>query len=254
MSAFEFAQFFARKRANVQPILFDFGFSAHAKLGWRVWRAPRITYGVGEALGRVSAAFGDEIARCRRSKSRNCSRENARTCCEFCLNSEAVRMQNTVGACGVCCATRTVSAKLSGESALRLVMTLRDVGVRNCVFFREKTREHAANFVRIRGQCACKTRPARAACVAQHTRRRRSSQSNYGFRNRANFARKRANAAANFVRSRCDAHAKVGRRAPRSRGPAANTPPAHISRPCRSCRPASSCRRRCAGAARTSSS
>jgi len=65
------AQFFARKRANVLQILFDFGGSAHAKLGRRVWRLLRNTHGVGEAVGRVSAAFGDEIARCRRSKSRN---------------------------------------------------------------------------------------------------------------------------------------------------------------------------------------
>ena len=51
MSAFEIAQFFARKRANVLQILFDFGGSAHAKLGRRVWRALRNTHGVGEVLG-----------------------------------------------------------------------------------------------------------------------------------------------------------------------------------------------------------
>ena len=159
MSAFEIAQFFARKRANVlqilfrksekekMEILFDFGGRAHANLGRRVWRALRNTHGVGEALRRVSAAFGDEIARRRRLKLRNCSRENARTCCKFCSNSGAVRMQNSAGACGVCCATRTVSAKLSGESALRLVTRLRDVGVRNRAIVREKMREHAANFV-----------------------------------------------------------------------------------------------------------
>ena len=147
MLAFDITKFFARKRANVLQILFDFGGSAHAKLGRRVWRALRNTHGVGEAFGRVSAAFGDEIARCRRSKSRNFSRENARTCCKFCSNSGAVRMQNSAGACGVCCATRTVSAKLSGESALRLVTRLRDVGVRNRAIVREKMREHAANFV-----------------------------------------------------------------------------------------------------------
>ena len=84
MSAFEIAQLFARKRANVLQILFEFGGSAHAKLGRRVWRLLRNMHGVGEAVGRVSAAFGDEIARCRRSKSRNFSRENARTCCKFC--------------------------------------------------------------------------------------------------------------------------------------------------------------------------
>ena len=57
MSAFEIAQFFARKRASVLQILFDFGGSAHAKLGRRVWRLLRNTQGVGEAVGRVSAAF-----------------------------------------------------------------------------------------------------------------------------------------------------------------------------------------------------
>ena len=117
-SRIEIAQFFARKRANMLQFLFKFGGSAHAKLGRRVWRFLRNTHGVGEAVGRVSAAFGDEIARFRRSKSRNCPRENARTCCEFCLNSEAVRMQNTVGACGHCgvrCITCTVSSKLSAS-------------------------------------------------------------------------------------------------------------------------------------------
>ena len=157
-------------------ILFKFGGSAHAKHGRRVWCALHHMHGVGEALRRVSAAFGDDITRRRRSKLRNFSRENARTCCKFCSNSGAVRMQNSAGACGVCCATRTVSAKLSGESALRLVTRLRDVGVRNRAIFCEKTRERAANFVRFRVQCACKTRPARVACAAQHARCRLSSR------------------------------------------------------------------------------
>ena len=61
MSAFEIAQFFARKRANVLQILFDFGGSAHAKLGRRVWRALRNTHDVGVELGRVSAALGAKI-------------------------------------------------------------------------------------------------------------------------------------------------------------------------------------------------
>ena len=144
-SAFDIAQFFARKRANVLQILFDFGGSAHAKLGWRVWFALRHMHCVGEALRRVSAAFGDDITRRRRSKLRNFSRENARTCCKFCSISAAVRMQNSAGACGVRSAARTVSTKLSGESALRLVTRFRDVGVRNRAIFREKTRDNASS-------------------------------------------------------------------------------------------------------------
>ena len=124
-------------------------------------------HGVGEALRRVSAAFGDDITRRRRSKLRNFSRENARTCCKFCLNSGAVRMKNTAGACGVCCATRTVSAKLSGESALRLVTRLRDVGVRNRAIFREKTRERAAIF---QWAVSHSARMVRIVTVRTHTR------------------------------------------------------------------------------------
>ena len=76
-------------------------------------------------------------------------------------------------------------------------------------------------------QRACKTRPACAACVAQHARRRRSSEPNHCFVRHRDcataafeivqiFARKRANAAANFVRFRCNAHAKLDRRALRN--------------------------------------
>ena len=69
-----------------------------------------------------------------RANFREKTRERAANFVDF----GAMRMQNSAGACGVCCATRTVSPKLSGESALRLVTRLRDVGVRNRAILREK--------------------------------------------------------------------------------------------------------------------
>ena len=139
MSAFGNRAKFCEKTRDLAANFVEFRCTAHAELGWRAPRALHNMHGVATVLGEVSAAFGGEIARVGVSKSRKFSRENARTCCKFCSISGAVRMQNSAGACGVRCATRTVSAKLSGESALRLVTRLRDVGVRNRAIFREKT-------------------------------------------------------------------------------------------------------------------
>ena len=141
MSAFEIAQFCREKTRERAANFVRFRSSEHAKLGRWVPRALRNRHGVCAALGRVSAALGDEIVRHQRSKARKISRENARTCGKFCSISV---------------------------------------------------------------QCACKTRPARAACAAQHARCRRScrtSQRCVGCRDCATsafeiaqfFARKRAN-------------------------------------------------------------
>ena len=66
---FEIVQIFARKRANASQILFDFGAPRMHKIAWRALRALRNAHDVSVALGRVSVAFGNEIARFRHSKS-----------------------------------------------------------------------------------------------------------------------------------------------------------------------------------------
>ena len=64
---FEIVQIFARKRANASQIFFDFGALRMQKLAWRALRALRNVHDVSVALGRVSAAFGNEIARFKHS-------------------------------------------------------------------------------------------------------------------------------------------------------------------------------------------
>ena len=164
----------SREKTRERPANFvRFRCNAHAKLGRRAPRALRNMHDVGAALSRITASSGIEIARLRRSKSRKFSRENARFCrecsCKFCSIS-VQRACRTRPACAACV-----------ESLLRLASRLHDCGVRNRGNFREKTRERSCKFCSISVQRACKTRPACAACVAQHAGRRIISQPNHCF-------------------------------------------------------------------------
>ena len=102
-------------------------------------RALRNTHDVSEARGRVSAAFGTEIARLRRSKARKISRENARTRGKFWLIL-AHRQCKTRPACTACAAQHARRQRSSRLSQ-------RCIWSRDCA---SSTFESAQNFARKR--------------------------------------------------------------------------------------------------------
>ena len=68
MSAFGNRAKFREKTRELAANFIEFRCTAHAELGWRAPRALHNMHGVATVLGEVSAAFGGEIARCRRLK------------------------------------------------------------------------------------------------------------------------------------------------------------------------------------------
>merc|ERR1711966_436809 len=136
-------------------------------------------------------------------------------------------MQNSAGVRRVRCTTCTALPQFSGKSGLRLAARLRDVGVWK---WRKILRENArtcCKFYPMLGHCACRTRLACAACVAQHARRCHSSRGSQGcvwrrdcamsaFGNGAKFCEKTRELAANFIQCWGTAHAELGWRAPRA--------------------------------------
>ena len=107
IAAFESAQNFARKRANVSQVLLDSDAPRTQKLDRRALRALFNLHDVSAARGEVITAFFDEISGLRRSKARKISRENARSngckTVQICLIS-AHRQCKTRPACTACAA------------------------------------------------------------------------------------------------------------------------------------------------------
>ena len=165
-------QIFGRKRANALQILLISVQRAcknrptsTQKLGRR---ALRNTHDVGAALSQIIGSFGIEIARLRRSKSCKFSRERAANFIRFRCNAHAKlgrRAPQTL------CNMHEVGADLSRITVLSGMEIARLRRSKSCKFSRENARTRC-KFCSISVQRACKTRPACAACVAQHSRRR----------------------------------------------------------------------------------
>ena len=129
MSAFGNRAKFCEKTRDLAADFAKSRCTAHAELGWRAPRALHNMHGVAKVLGKVSAAFGGEIARCRRLEiAQNFARKGGNVL-QISLNFGAPRMQNSAGVRRVRCTTRTTSAEFSVKLMLRLAARLRDVGV-----------------------------------------------------------------------------------------------------------------------------
>ena len=129
MKALGFRAKFCEKTRGRAANFVEFRCTAHAELGRRAPRALGNTHDVGTVCGKVSAAFGGEIARCRRFEIAQIFARKRANVLQILLNFGAPRMQNSAGVRRVRCTTRTTSAELSVKSVLRLAARLRDVGV-----------------------------------------------------------------------------------------------------------------------------
>ncbi len=129
MSAFGNRAKFCEKTRELAANFAKIRCTAHAELGWRAPRALHIMQGVATVLGEVSAAFGGEIARCRRFEIAQIFARKRANVLQILLNFGAPRMQNSTGARRVRWETRTTSAQFAVRLALRLAARLRDVGV-----------------------------------------------------------------------------------------------------------------------------
>ena len=89
----------------------EFRCTAHAEFDRRASRALGKTHDVGTVCGKVSAAFGGEIARCRRLEIAQKFARKRADVQQISLNFGAPRMQNSAGVRRVRCITRTTSAE-----------------------------------------------------------------------------------------------------------------------------------------------
>ena len=141
MSAFRNRANFREKTRERAVNFIEFRCTTHAELGRRAPRALGNTHDVGTVCGKVSAAFGGEIARCRRFEIAQIFARKRANVLQILLNFGAPRMQNSTGARRVRWETRTTSAQFAVRLALRLAARLRDVGVwKSRKFSRENAR------------------------------------------------------------------------------------------------------------------
>ncbi len=143
MSAFRNCLKFRERTRERAANFVEFRCTAHAELGRRAPRALCNTHDGDTVPGKVSAAFGGDIARCRRFEIANNFARKRANVLQILLSFGALRMQNSAGVRRVRCATRTTVTQSLVKSVLRLAATLRDVGVSKS---RKISRENARTY------------------------------------------------------------------------------------------------------------
>ena len=111
MSAFGNRAKFCEKTRELPANFIEFRCTAHAELGWRAPRALHNAHDIGRVLGKVSGAFGGEIARGRRLEIAQKFARKRADVLQILLNFGAPRMQTSAGVRRVRCITRTTSAE-----------------------------------------------------------------------------------------------------------------------------------------------